>query len=87
MGEYFTLISPLKFQRKKSLTKTIMEKNFLAVISSHYIRNLREEVKKGIRGRLKQGLYPFKAHIGLSESAFHRFPSPVRIPQIEFDGS
>jgi len=33
-------------------------------IASHYIRNLREEVRKGIRGRLKQGLYPFKAFIG-----------------------
>jgi DNA invertase Pin-like site-specific DNA recombinase len=38
--------------------------DFLAVISAHYIRNLREEVRKGIRGRLKQGLYPFKAYIG-----------------------
>src|ERR1043166_4333 len=27
--------------------------DFLAVIASHYIRNLREEVKKGIRGRLR----------------------------------
>jgi site-specific DNA recombinase len=38
--------------------------DFLAVISAHYIRNLREEVRKGIRGRLKQGLYPFRAFIG-----------------------
>jgi site-specific DNA recombinase len=38
--------------------------DFLAVIAAHYIRNLREEVRKGIRGRLKQGLYPFQAHIG-----------------------
>jgi site-specific DNA recombinase len=38
--------------------------DFLAVISAHYIRNLREEVRKGIRGRLKQGLYPFKAFTG-----------------------
>src|SRR4029077_18752048 len=29
-----------------------------------YSRNLREEVKKGIYGRLKQGLYPFSAPIG-----------------------
>ena len=35
-----------------------------AVIAADYIRNLREETKKGIRGRLKQGLYPFKAPIG-----------------------
>ena len=38
--------------------------DFLAVISAHYIRNLREEVKKGIRGRLKQGIYPLMAPIG-----------------------
>ena len=32
-----------------------------AVIAADYIRNLREETLKGIRGRLKQGLYPFGA--------------------------
>lgn len=35
-----------------------------AVVASDYIRNLREETKKGIYGRLKQGLFPFKAMIG-----------------------
>lgn len=35
-----------------------------AVIAADYIRNLREETKKGINGRLKQGLYPFAAPIG-----------------------
>ncbi len=35
-----------------------------AVIAADYIRNLREECIKGIQGRLKQGLYPFKAPIG-----------------------
>lgn len=35
-----------------------------AVIAADYIRNLREETKKGIDGRLKQGFYPFKAPIG-----------------------
>jgi len=38
--------------------------DFLAVISSHYIRNLREEVKKGMQGRLRQGLYPLGAPVG-----------------------
>ncbi len=33
-------------------------------MSKHYIDNLTEEVKKGLYGRLKQGLYPFKAPIG-----------------------
>jgi hypothetical protein len=35
-----------------------------AVVASDYIRNLREETKKGIYGRLKQGFYPLPAPIG-----------------------
>jgi site-specific DNA recombinase len=35
-----------------------------AVVAADYIRNLREEALKGLRGRLKQGLYPFPAPIG-----------------------
>lgn len=29
-----------------------------AVVAADYVRNLREEIKKGLRGRLKEGLYP-----------------------------
>jgi DNA invertase Pin-like site-specific DNA recombinase len=35
-----------------------------AVIAADYIRNLREEVRKGFYGRLKQGLYPLPAPVG-----------------------
>lgn len=35
-----------------------------AVISAYYSRNLREEVKKGFYGRLKQGFYPRPAPLG-----------------------
>lgn len=35
-----------------------------AVVASDYIRNLRDEAKKGIYGRLKQGFYPFRAPLG-----------------------
>jgi len=35
-----------------------------AVIAADYIRNLREETVKGMRGRLKQGLWPWKAPPG-----------------------
>src|SRR5438046_2325038 len=35
-----------------------------AVVSADYIRNLREETRKGFYGRLKQGLYPLPAPIG-----------------------
>ena len=35
-----------------------------AVVAADFIRNLREETKKGFYGRLKQGLYPIWAPIG-----------------------
>lgn len=35
-----------------------------AVVAAHYSRNLREEVKKGLYGRLKQGFYPWRAPLG-----------------------
>jgi DNA invertase Pin-like site-specific DNA recombinase len=35
-----------------------------AVVAADYIRNLREETKKGFYGRLKQGIYPLPAPIG-----------------------
>lgn len=35
-----------------------------AVVAADYIRNLREEVIKGMYGRLKQGFYPLKAPLG-----------------------
>jgi site-specific DNA recombinase len=35
-----------------------------AVVAADYIRNLREEARKGIYGRLKQGLYPMPAPLG-----------------------
>lgn len=35
-----------------------------AVVSADFIRNLREETRKGFYGRLKQGLYPMRAPLG-----------------------
>ena len=35
-----------------------------AVVAADFIRNNREEVKKGLSGRLKQGLWPFGAPLG-----------------------
>ncbi len=35
-----------------------------AVVASDYIRNLRDEVRKGFYGRLKQGFYPLPAPLG-----------------------
>src|SRR5258706_11392639 len=39
-----------------------------AVVSADYIRNLREETRKGFYGRLKQGLYPLQAPIGYDDN-------------------
>lgn len=39
-----------------------------AVVAADFIRNLRDEVKKGIYGRLRQGLYPFCAPTGYANN-------------------
>lgn len=55
-----------------------------AVIASDYIRNLRDEVKKGIEGRLRQGLYPFAAPRGYLDrgSGKAKVPDPALAPLI-----
>lgn len=55
-----------------------------AVIAADYIRNLREETKKGIDGRLKQGLYPFRAPIGYLDNGKGKpkTPDPEKAPLI-----
>lgn len=55
-----------------------------AVIAADYIRNLREEVRKGIHGRLEQGLYPFQAPIGYRDHGRGRTktPDPVTAPLV-----
>jgi site-specific DNA recombinase len=35
-----------------------------AVVAADYIRNLKEEIRKGFYGRLKQGIYPLPAPLG-----------------------
>jgi site-specific DNA recombinase len=56
-----------------------------AVVAADYIRNLREETKKGIYGRLRQGLYPFPAPIGyLDEGKGNpKTIDPIRAPLIK----
>jgi site-specific DNA recombinase len=56
-----------------------------AVIAADYVRNLREETIKGITGRLKQGLYPFKAPIGYVDNGGGKVKTldPVRAPFIK----
>jgi DNA invertase Pin-like site-specific DNA recombinase len=51
-----------------------------AVVAADYIRNLREEVKKGFYGRLKQGFYPMPAPIGYMDrgAAQPKEPDPSK---------
>ncbi len=51
-----------------------------AVVASDYIRNLREETKKGFYGRLKQGFYPLPAPLGYLDrgKAKKKEPDPDR---------
>lgn len=55
-----------------------------AVVASDYIRNLREETKKGFYGRIKQGLYPMPARIGYLDcgKGLPKTPDPVHAPLV-----
>lgn len=55
-----------------------------AVVAADYIRNLREETRKGFYGRLKQGLYPIGAPLGYLDCGRGKpkTTDPVRAPLI-----
>ncbi len=55
-----------------------------AVVAADYIRNLREETRKGIYGRLKQGLYPFPARVGYLDAGKGKAKEidPVQAPLV-----
>lgn len=55
-----------------------------AVIAADYIRNLSFEARKGIHGRLKQGIYPFPAPTGYLNSGPGKPKTldPVRAPLV-----
>jgi DNA invertase Pin-like site-specific DNA recombinase len=56
-----------------------------AVFAADYIRNLREEIIKGINGRLKAGLYPFRAPIGYLDNGKGKPKTldPLRAPLVQ----
>ena len=56
-----------------------------AVIAADYMRNLREETIKGLNGRLKQGLYSFRAPIGYLDNGRGKpkTPDPIKAPLIK----
>jgi len=55
-----------------------------AVVAADFIRNLRDEVRKGFYGRLKQGLYPLRAPLGYLDrgGGTPKAIDPVRGPLI-----
>lgn len=55
-----------------------------AVVAADYIRNLREESRKGFYGRLKQGLYPLPAPLGYLNQGRGKVKTidPIRGPLI-----
>jgi DNA invertase Pin-like site-specific DNA recombinase len=56
-----------------------------AVVAADYIRNLREETRKGFYGRIKQGLYPLPAPMGYLDTGKGKAkdPDPIRAPLIK----
>jgi DNA invertase Pin-like site-specific DNA recombinase len=56
-----------------------------AVVAADFIRNSREEVKKGLYGRLKQGIYPFAAPVGYRDCGKGKPKTldPVRAPLVK----
>ena len=54
-----------------------------AVVAADFIRNLREETRKGFYGRLKQGIYPLPAPIGYLDmgKGKPKEPDPQRSPK------
>src|SRR5438046_8556016 len=56
-----------------------------AVVAADYIRNLREETRKGFYGRLKQGLYPLRAPLGYVDQGKGKRKEPdlVRAPLLK----
>lgn len=55
-----------------------------AVVAADYIRNLREETRKGFYGRLKQGLYPLPAPLGYLDMGKGKAkePDPAKAPLV-----
>jgi len=55
-----------------------------AVVAADYIRNLREETRKGFYGRVKQGLYPLPAPLGYLDKGKGKpkEPDPMKAPLV-----
>jgi len=56
-----------------------------AVVAADYIRNLREETRKGFYGRLKQGIYPLPAPLGYVDMGKAKVKEldPIKAPLVK----
>jgi len=56
-----------------------------AVVAADYIRNLREETRKGFYGRIKQGVYPLPAPLGYLDMGKGKAKDldPIRAPLVK----
>ena len=61
-----------------------MAADFQQVVAANYVRNLRDEIKKGQNGQLKKGLYPWGAPIGYLNAGGGKpkLPDPERAPLV-----
>ena len=59
--------------------------DILAIVVADTIRNLREEIKKGFNGRIKQDLYPWPAPVGYLNmgGGMAKEPDPAKAPLIK----
>lgn len=60
--------------------------DIMAVVAADYIRNLREEARKGLYGRLNQGIYPLAAPIGYLDNGRGKLKTfdPERAPLVQW---
>jgi site-specific DNA recombinase len=58
--------------------------DMLAVVATAFIRNLKQEIRKGQDGRLKEGLYPWGAPVGYCDmgKGQPKVPDPVQGPLV-----
>ncbi len=60
--------------------------DIIAVVAADYIRNLREEARKGLYGRLNQGIYPLAAPVGYLDrgKGMVKEIDPERAPHVQW---
>jgi len=74
---YFSHETRTEHQRRR------LAADIQAVVAADFIRNLREETKKGFYGRLKQGIYPSRLRwLSRLRKGQAEVPDPERAPYV-----